>query len=270
MIIAALVLGMYDVRGDIGARIEVPLNPEHGIAVGRNGRFYLNDDGYVTTYELRNSKLERTSQIGRKYGKDLEFLPHGQNVTIVDYDNDKAFDLNFVWREQWSAEVRSPNGAKLDPKGKLWVFALQGSVLRKTPDSSAIEPVLNKYGEELFHPGLYDLEPISDEDYYLLRENGELWLTGKTRIPKKLATMPKAEKLVASRLGGVLVYDASGTGSIVRVTTDGKSTTLWTAPANFGAVKHMSRTGDGKILLAGPSTMDTGFAYIIDPEAGAK
>src|SRR5206468_577977 len=150
---------------------------EHGIAVGANNRFYLNDNGHVTTYELKNAKLVRTSQARPTYGKDLEFLPLGKNVTVIDYDNDKAFELNFVWKEQWSAEVRSPNGAKLDPKGNLWVFALQGSVLRKTADSSAIEPVLNKYGEELFHPGLYDLEPISDEDYYLLRANGELWLT---------------------------------------------------------------------------------------------
>lgn len=264
MILAAVVMQME--------AIELPHSPSCGIAVARDGTFYLGEpgesdaDGSIGKYSLTSGKLTRTGTFAKSFGNELDIDLQQDGVIVADYTLAKLSRYTYKGEHLWSTPLISAHVMKSAPDGNLWFISEGGSIRLKTKDSSAIEPLLDANGSETFIAGAFDIVPETKLSYYLLRHDGRIEHRTQDALPTLLTTIFPIQRMILSKLGGLVAFENSKEKqSITHIASDGKTKTLWTAPPGFPLMKHFSRTGDGNILIAG-DTEKGGIAYIFDPE----
>jgi hypothetical protein len=262
-------------------RIDLPAAPDSGLAVASDGSVYVGlpnpegERGALGRYQLVGSKLNRTFAFPGDFSSNLELAVYGSGAAlrlfVADFERDTVSSLDFAGRVIWRLRAPGLDGERVDSSGNLWVWVQGGSVLKKTPASSALEPLLDSLGREVFVAGLVDFEPLTRGAYFAIDSLGNLLVADTQSIPKPVARFAGARRVFASRTGGALVVIAAPNRRtrIIYSDKNGKSKLLWESPQGFPEISFATRAGDGRLLLAAP-TQSGGVAFLLDAEALQK
>ncbi|MGI8923711.1 MAG: hypothetical protein ACR2HJ_06670 [Fimbriimonadales bacterium] len=248
----------------IATAIVLPADPTKGFAVDAHDFAYLAISGRIDKYKVAGNKLQKMQSFAEQFGPDLELLATSKGLIVVDYERETVGLYSYKGVRDWQTRVVLPNIARVDGQDRV-LFCLQsGSMAWKTSDSSDVEPMLGKDGDELFFPWLLDFCPAQNGAFYALSYDRQIFRLERDGGRRLVGKAPEARGILASIKAGVLLLEASDGGQrIVHIADNADQKISWSAPADFPKVEFFGRTGKGQILLAAKTDVG-GVAYIVE------
>ncbi len=248
-------------------QISIPLQPNAGFAFDNDGSILATilegETVKIGRFAVDGNSVRRTHVYPFEFKGKLEILPKKSGFVIADYESGLVTDYAKDGKVIWQRRLRYPMLVKLDTSENIWAMFNSGYIMRKTPDSSEFEFILDRQGREISEDFAVALVPQSDGSFYTLQEDGEIRFFGADRRPKTLATIP-CEQIIPSKLGGVIGYKD---GVIRHVSPQGNVRVLAQVPQEvyLGNI-YVGRTHDGRIVLgkASGKADPAGIVYLLD------
>ncbi|MBA3726329.1 MAG: hypothetical protein H0W86_07720 [Armatimonadetes bacterium] len=256
---------MITIAAAIGATaIVLPADPLQGFAVDAHDFAYLASSGRIDKYRIGSNKLQKVQSFAETFGPNLEMLPTSKGLIIVDYEKETVGLYSYKGVRDWQTRVVLPNIARIDGLGQVWFCLQSGSMAWKTSDSSEVESMLGKAGDELFFPWLLDFSTAPNGAFYAMSLDRQMLRLERDGARRPVGKAPKARRILASKGGGVLMLEGPDGGQrIVHIADNADQKTIWTAPADIPKIEIFGRTGKGHILLAAKTDVG-GLAYIVE------
>lgn len=261
-----LFLVLFSLLGANFEKWDVPVNPRDGLALDADGAIWgIHTDGKggatLSRFVKKGSTWEKTFSFPQTFAGQAEILLTKENIGLVHYDNGLVEMYTRQGKRLWQSKVYNPIAARIDEAGNIWVLLNSGLVCRKTPDSSAVEPIIKKNGAEMFVGSLLDVAPFSNGDMYYVDEY-ERFVSVKDGTEKVLGKL-NTQRILRTKLGGVIAFVNE---SVVHVNEEMKIRTLWKVPEGLGSeVRFMQRGLDGRIILGIPGA-GKGTLFVLSKE----
>ncbi len=239
----------------------LPVDMSYGFSAESAGRFLIGEkrgekEVRLVRCEFRNGGMRKLFEFPRKFEGPLELFAVRDGVIVGDYASGFLGAFSLAGEETWQVKVRDPNVFRLSLDGTPWMFFNSLMVYRKTPDSSEVEPVLDKDGAEILLPGPADIAPVRGEAFYLLDSQGDIYEYPEGGSPRVLARGVRVRRILAHPSGGVLGY---GEGEVVWFRRDGSRRVVYRVSLEWAkAIRQIAWMPDGTLALSGSITEQGG------------
>lgn len=182
------------------SNLSLPASPRIGFAM-RGDVVYLGreaaDRVEVVRYQKQGSGWKEEAKLPGKYVGPLSLVATKTGVIIADYEAGEIVEYTDAGKQVWKDWVRYPMRIVGGPDGSVWVLKNSGEIVRKIPESSKLEPLLGKYGQEIISDSVLDLAPLPDGSVAAVDEAGRIQKYTRNGGRQVLATGVEADGLVA-------------------------------------------------------------------------
>jgi hypothetical protein len=245
------------------ANLSLPASPRAGFAM-RGDVVYLgraaSDKVEVVRYLRQGSDWKEESKLPGRYIGPLSLIATKRGVIIADYEGGDIVEFTDDGKQIWKDWVRYPSRIVGGPDGSVWVLKNSGEIVRKIPESSKLEPLLGRFGEEVITDAALDLAPLPDGGVAVIDEAGRILKYARNGGRQVLAQNVSADGLVA--VGGSFVALKIEPSPRLFLVNSSRTQTLWEAPG-AGTLPVSLFPYDSKTVGLAVEEQGRGVVYLI-------
>lgn len=247
------------------SEIATPIAPLAGFAIDYDGTALapklVDEKVRLARYRIESGKLVEVKTYDHVFDGMLQIMVTKDGIIVGDYESGNVLEMDRAGAVRWRAKTRYPTMLRGDTAGHVWAVFNSGYIMRKTPDSSEFEHVLQPNGLEVTEDFCIDIVPVGDGTFYTVQEDGELRFYGADRKRVTLGKVP-TERMILSKLGGVVSYYQ---GTIRHVSRSGAVRVLTQLkPQVARGIMYFARSPDGRLMI-GKATDSGGLIIFLDP-----